>query len=133
MEPIPTLDLTHPTEAPNEDGGEGNPPFVSSEEHNTDPDFPEPEFFTFLQDERRQAEEDYSSALDELEGLVQEREQMIQCMLEVMDEETYLRKWREQVEYKILKAEAALKIIDDKTTEVYFRLGSSSSEDQTNN
>lgn len=133
MEPIPTIDLTHPTESPNEDGGGGNPPLASSVEPNTEPDFPEPEFFTFLHDERRQAEEDYSVALDDLEACVKEREQMIQLMLEVMDQETYLRKWREQVEYKILKAEAALKIIDDKTAEVYFGLGSSSSEDQTNN
>ena len=112
MEPIPTIDLTESSE---------------------------PEYFTLLDDERRQAEKDLDKAMQEFNACLNEREQMIQFLEEVMDEDKYLCKVREQVEFKLRRAEAALKIIDDKSWEVYFGLDSSSSEegeersDQINN
>ena len=97
----------------------------------TDSKISEPEYFTFLYNERRQAENDRDKASQELHACLNEREQMIKFLLEVKDEENYLRKWREVVEFKFRRAEAALKIIDNKTSEVFFGLDSSSSEESS--
>lgn len=110
MESTPTIDLT---------------------DSDTDSKISEPEYFTFLYEERQQAEHERDKAMQELHACLNEREEMIKFLLEVMDEEKYLRKWRQQVEFKFRRAEAALKIIENKTSEVFFGLDSSSSEERS--
>lgn len=82
-------------------------------------DLPEPEFFDFFRDEEDEAVKKREEAKKEMEACELEREALGRSYLEVNHRECYLRELRAQIEYKIHKAEAALKIIAEKSAEVF--------------
>ena len=81
----------------------------------TPDNLPEPEFFDFFQQERLQATSQGQQAVQELEACKQERIKLLEKFLEVEEWGIHVWNWRQQVEYKINKADEAIKIIDDES------------------
>ena len=82
----------------------------------------EPGYVGFFEKERRKAVEKREQALKEKRACEEERNQMMRCALELWHWHDALTEWRAQLDYKKEKAEAALKIIDEKTAEVLATL-----------
>lgn len=74
---------------------------------------PAPHIRQFYELERHQAELERMRVLHELESCQQEREKLWKTFCKVESWGIDLWRWREYVQYKIEKAEAALKIIDE--------------------
>ena len=77
-----------------------------------------PGYVGFFEQERRKAVEKKEQALKEKRACEEERNEMMRCALEVWHWHDALTEWRAQLNYKKEKAEAALRIIDEKTAEV---------------
>ena len=106
MNPSTPVSSTHQTQSQEPDS-----PVIPSA-------LPGPHIRQFYDLERHQAELERERVLHELKSCEQEREKLWKTFCEVESWGIDLWRWREYVQYKIEKAEATLKIIDELSSNV---------------